>query len=52
MQKFVQYMPTKIVFGKEAEKETGKLVKEYGAGKVLLVYGGGSPEERVGLVPN
>ena len=42
MQKFVQYMPTKIVFGKEAEKETGKLVKEYGAGKVLLVYGGGS----------
>ena len=25
MQKFVQYMPTKIVFGKEAEKETGKL---------------------------
>lgn len=42
MQKFVQYMPTKIVFGKEAEKETGKLVKECGAGKVLLVYGGGS----------
>lgn len=42
MQKFVQYMPTKIVFGKEAEKETGKLVKEYGSSKVLLVYGGGS----------
>lgn len=42
MQKFVQYMPTKIVFGKEAEKETGRLVKEYGGSKVLLVYGGGS----------
>lgn len=42
MQSFVQYMPTKIVFGKEAEKNTGKLVKEYGASKVLLVYGGGS----------
>lgn len=42
MQSFVQYMPTKIVFGKEAEKDTGKLVKEFGASKVLLVYGGGS----------
>lgn len=42
MQSFVQYMPTKIVFGKEVEKDTGKLVKEFGASKVLLVYGGGS----------
>ncbi len=42
MQKFVQYMPTKIVFGKEAEKDAGKLVKECGSAKVLLVYGGGS----------
>lgn len=42
MQNFVQYMPTKIVFGKDAEKEAGKLSKEYGASKVLLVYGGRS----------
>lgn len=42
MHSFTQYMPTKIVFGKEAEKEAGKLVKEYGASKVLLIYGGGS----------
>ena len=42
MQKFVQYMPTKIVFGKDAEKEAGKLAKEFGFSRVLLVYGGGS----------
>ena len=42
MQKFVQYMPTKIMFGKETEKDAGKLVKECGSAKVLLVYGGGS----------
>ncbi len=42
MQKFVQYMPTKIVFGKDAEKEAGKLAKEFGVSRVLLVYGGGS----------
>ena len=42
MQKFVQYMPTKIVFGKDAEKEAGKLAKEFGVSRVLLVYGGDS----------
>lgn len=42
MQKFVQYMPTKIVFGKDVEKEAGKLAKEFGVSRVLLVYGGGS----------
>lgn len=42
MYSFTQYMPTKIVFGREAERETGKLVKELGASRVLLVYGGGS----------
>lgn len=42
MQKFVQYMPTKIVFGKDAECEAGKLAKEFGVSRVLLVYGGGS----------
>lgn len=42
MQGFTQYMPTKIVFGKEAEKEAGKLARELGAERVFLVYGGGS----------
>lgn len=42
MQSFIQFMPTKIVFGQEAEKEAGKLARESGASKVLLVYGGGS----------
>ena len=42
MHGFTQYMPTKIVFGKDAEKEAGKLVKEVGVSKILLVYGGGS----------
>lgn len=42
MQGFVQYMPTKIVFGQDAEKEAGKLVRECKALRVLLVYGGGS----------
>ena len=42
MENFTQYMPTKVVFGKGTEREIGKLVKEFGASKVLLVYGGGS----------
>ena len=33
---------TRLVFGKGAQRETGRLVKEYGAKKVLLHYGGGS----------
>ena len=35
-------MPTKVVFGKNTETQVGKLVNEYGATKVLVVYGGGS----------
>lgn len=42
MQNFVQYTPTKVVFGKDTQKEVGKLVCEQGAKRVLLVYGGGS----------
>lgn len=34
--------PTHFVFGKDTEKETGKLVKKYGGTKVLIHYGGGS----------
>lgn len=39
---FTQYMPTKVVFGKDTEHEAGKLAKECGASRVLIVYGGGS----------
>lgn len=42
MNNFNFYSPTEFVFGKETELETGKLVKKYGAKKVLLHYGGGS----------
>ncbi len=36
------YSPTKLIFGKDAEFETGKLAKQFGAKKVLLHYGGKS----------
>jgi alcohol dehydrogenase YqhD (iron-dependent ADH family) len=42
MNNFVFYSPTEFVFGKEKEKEVGKLCRKYGAQKVLIVYGGGS----------
>ena len=41
---FTYYTPTKVVFGKDTESETGRLVKEQGANKVLLHYGSGSVE--------
>ena len=43
------YAPTRVVFGKESEKNIGKLVKEYGGSNVLVHYGGGSAE-RSGLL--
>ena len=42
MKNFVQYAPTEIVFGKDAEKEAGRLARKWGGDKVLIVYGGGS----------
>ena len=36
------YSPTCFVFGKDSEKETGKMVKRFGGTKVLIHYGGGS----------
>lgn len=42
MHSFYQYTPTEVVFGKDAQKETGRLVKKWGAARVLIVYGGGS----------
>ncbi|MDD6211987.1 MAG: iron-containing alcohol dehydrogenase [Clostridiales bacterium] len=42
MLNFQYYTPTKVVFGKDAEKQTGSLVKSQGCKKVLLHYGSGS----------
>lgn len=45
MLNFQYYTPTKVVFGKDAELETGALVKEEGCRKVLLHYGGSSAKK-------
>ena len=42
MLNFVQYTPTKILFGRDMEKETGKEIARLGGTRVLIVYGGGS----------
>ena len=39
---FTYYAPTRVVFGKGTEAQTGTLVKEQGCKKVLLHYGSGS----------
>lgn len=39
MVNFTYYTPTKVLFGKDTQAETGKLAKEFGATKVLLHYG-------------
>ena len=42
MENFNYYTPTKVVFGKETEQQTGQLVRECGCRKVLVHYGSGS----------
>ena len=42
MQKFIQYTPTEILFGKNTQAEVGKEVKKWGGSRVFIVYGGGS----------
>ena len=49
MKGFMFYTPTRVVFGKDTEKQVGGLAKAYGAHKVLLHYGGASAE-RSGLL--
>lgn len=39
---FTFYSPTEFVFGKNTETGAGQLAKQYGATKVLIVYGSGS----------
>ena len=41
--------PTRVVFGHEAEEKLPQLIQQYGVGKVLVHYGGGSAK-RSGLL--
>ncbi|PHV72465.1 NADH-dependent alcohol dehydrogenase [Sporanaerobium hydrogeniformans] len=45
MNNFEFYSPTKVIFGKETEKQVGQEIKNWGAKKVLLHYGGKSAIE-------
>ena len=49
MQQFMFCMPTEIHFGRGAEMKAGEKLKEKGASRVLIVYGGGSVK-RSGLL--
>lgn len=42
MENFTYYTPTKVIFGRDAEKQIGTLLKEQGCRNVLLHYGSGS----------
>lgn len=37
---FEYLVPTKVVFGKDTEREVGRLIKEYGGSKALIHWGG------------
>ncbi|MCR5561045.1 MAG: iron-containing alcohol dehydrogenase [Bacteroidales bacterium] len=50
MRDFVYYTPTEVVFGRKSEDSLIPLLNKYGAGKVLIHYGGGSAV-RSGLIP-
>ena len=39
---FEYFSSTRVIFGKETEKQTGKLIREYGGSRVLVLYGGKS----------
>jgi len=39
---FEYFSPTRVIFGKETEKQIGKLIREYGGSRVLVLYGGKS----------
>lgn len=42
MRNFEFCTPTRVVFGKDTQKQVGELIHEYGYKKVLIHYGGGS----------
>jgi len=42
MQNFIQYSPTKVIFGRDTQSQTAAAIKEFGGSKIFVVYGGGS----------
>ena len=42
MRDFMYYAPTKVYFGRDADKNIGEKLKEFSFTKVLVLYGGGS----------
>ena len=46
---FTFYAPTKFVFGRGAENQAGAMLRDLGAKKTLIHYGGGSAV-RSGLI--
>ena len=42
MNNFIQYTPTKVIFGRETEKQTGEAAAAIGAKRALIVFGTGS----------
>lgn len=42
MDSFIYYSPTKFLFGRGEEENTGKCISKFGGKKVLVHYGGGS----------
>ncbi len=42
MNEFTYCLSTEVIFGKNAENQTSRLIKSFGGHKVLVVYGGGS----------
>lgn len=50
MENFFYHMPTRIEFGKGVLEQTGKIVKELGATRVLLHYDGGEVLEKTGIL--
>jgi len=49
MNNFTFYSPTYYSFGKDTENGAGKLIKQFGGSKALILYGGGSVK-RSGLL--
>lgn len=45
MENFTYFTPTKVIFGPKQENQVGALLKEFGAEKVLIHYGGESAQK-------
>lgn len=42
MENFVYYAPTKVIFGRGVEEQTGTVCQSFGGQRAFVVYGGGS----------